>query len=59
VVSVDLPFVQTYRTDGWTALASSSSTATLDRHGEGWEAARDGLAGDQGWPLYLERFAEQ
>ena len=30
----------------------------LDRHGEGWEAARDGVGGDQGWPLYLDRFAE-
>src|SRR5215203_6877996 len=25
----------------------------LDRHGEGWEGARDGVGGDQGWPLYL------
>ena len=31
----------------------------LDRHGEGWEAARDGVGGDQGWPLYLDRFAER
>ena len=31
----------------------------LDRHGPGWEAERDGVAGDQGWPLYLDRFAEQ
>ena len=30
----------------------------LDRHGEGWEASRDGVGGDQGWPLYLRRFAE-
>ena len=30
----------------------------LDRHGEGWEAARDGVGGDQGWPLYLDRFAK-
>jgi uncharacterized protein YndB with AHSA1/START domain len=30
----------------------------LDRHGEGWEDARDGVGGDQGWPLYLDRFAE-
>jgi uncharacterized protein YndB with AHSA1/START domain len=29
----------------------------LERHGEGWEGVRDGVAGDQGWPLYLERFA--
>ena len=31
----------------------------LDRHGQGWESERDGVGGDQGWPLYLERFAEQ
>jgi uncharacterized protein YndB with AHSA1/START domain len=31
----------------------------LDRHGEGWEAERDGVAGDGGWPLYLDRFAQQ
>jgi uncharacterized protein YndB with AHSA1/START domain len=31
----------------------------LDRHGPGWETERDGVGGDQGWPLYLERFAEQ
>jgi uncharacterized protein YndB with AHSA1/START domain len=31
----------------------------LDRHGEGWESERDGVGGDDGWPLYLERFAEQ
>jgi uncharacterized protein YndB with AHSA1/START domain len=30
----------------------------LDRHGEGWEAAREGVAGDQGWPLYLQRYAD-
>jgi uncharacterized protein YndB with AHSA1/START domain len=30
----------------------------LDRHGEGWEAERDGVAGEGGWPLYLQRFAE-
>jgi uncharacterized protein YndB with AHSA1/START domain len=31
----------------------------LDRHGPGWETERDGVAGDQGWPLYLHRYAEQ
>jgi uncharacterized protein YndB with AHSA1/START domain len=31
----------------------------LDRHGEGWEGAREGVGGEQGWPLYLERFAER
>jgi uncharacterized protein YndB with AHSA1/START domain len=29
----------------------------LERHGEGWESERDGVSGDQGWPLYLRRFA--
>ncbi|MGN6146093.1 MAG: SRPBCC family protein [Mesorhizobium sp.] len=29
----------------------------LDRHGHGWESERDGVAGEQGWPLYLKRFA--
>jgi len=28
----------------------------LDRHGEGWEGARDAVGGDGGWPLYLQRF---
>jgi uncharacterized protein YndB with AHSA1/START domain len=30
----------------------------LERHGEGWEAEREGVAGAGGWPLYLERFAD-
>ena len=29
----------------------------LERHGEGWESVREGVAGDEGWPLYLSRFA--
>ena len=29
----------------------------LDRHGDGWEGLREGVHGDQGWPLYLQRFA--
>jgi uncharacterized protein YndB with AHSA1/START domain len=29
----------------------------LDRHGEGWEGVRDGVAAPEGWPLYLGRFA--
>jgi uncharacterized protein YndB with AHSA1/START domain len=29
----------------------------LDRHGDGWESVRDGVDADQGWPLYLHRFA--
>jgi uncharacterized protein YndB with AHSA1/START domain len=31
----------------------------LSRHGEGWESERDGVDGEGGWPLYLDRFAEQ
>jgi uncharacterized protein YndB with AHSA1/START domain len=30
----------------------------LERHGEGWESERDGVAGDHGWPLYLRRYAD-
>jgi uncharacterized protein YndB with AHSA1/START domain len=29
----------------------------LDRHGPGWQAVSDGIAGDAGWALYLERYA--
>ena len=29
----------------------------IDRHGPGWESLRDGIADDQGWPLYLDRYA--
>jgi len=30
----------------------------LDRHGEGWEGVREGLASNEGWPLYLQRYAK-
>ena len=30
----------------------------LDRHGDGWEAVRDGVDSADGWPLYLRRFAD-
>jgi uncharacterized protein YndB with AHSA1/START domain len=29
----------------------------LDRHGDGWEGVRDGVGGDRGWLLYLQRYA--
>ena len=29
----------------------------LDRHGPGWEGVAYGVADDQGWPLYLDRYA--
>ena len=30
----------------------------LERHGEGWEAVREGVGGEGGWPLYLQRYAD-
>lgn len=30
----------------------------LDRHGDGWEAVRGGVAADEGWTLYLTRCQE-
>jgi uncharacterized protein YndB with AHSA1/START domain len=29
----------------------------IDRHGPGWEAVHYGVAGEEGWPLYLSRYA--
>ena len=29
----------------------------IDRHGPGWEAVADGVGHDQGWPVYLARYA--
>ena len=31
----------------------------LDRHGEGWEGVREGVAGAEGWPLYLQRYSDR
>jgi uncharacterized protein YndB with AHSA1/START domain len=30
----------------------------LDRHGEGWAGVREGVSTDEGWPLYLGRYAD-
>ena len=30
----------------------------LERHGPGWEAVRDGIADEGGWPTYLARYAD-
>ena len=30
----------------------------IDRHGDGWEGLREGVAADQGWPLYLQRYRD-
>jgi uncharacterized protein YndB with AHSA1/START domain len=29
----------------------------LDRHGDGWTGVRDGVSAEDGWPLYLDRYA--
>ncbi|OBG29930.1 SRPBCC family protein [Mycobacterium sp. 852002-51057_SCH5723018] len=29
----------------------------IDRHGAGWESVAEGVDGDAGWPLYLDRYA--
>jgi uncharacterized protein YndB with AHSA1/START domain len=29
----------------------------IDRHGPGWDAIHHGVEGDEGWPLYLRRYA--
>jgi uncharacterized protein YndB with AHSA1/START domain len=29
----------------------------LDRHGPGWQSVSDGVGHDEGWPLYLTRYA--
>lgn len=30
----------------------------LDRHGAGWAGVREGVSTDEGWPLYLNRYAD-
>ena len=30
----------------------------LDHHGDGWTGVRDGVSAGEGWPLYLNRYAE-
>jgi uncharacterized protein YndB with AHSA1/START domain len=30
----------------------------LDRHGDGWEGVRESVGSDQGWQLYLSRYAD-
>lgn len=37
--------------------ARSCATSTLERHGGGWESARDALRGEGGWEWRLGRFA--
>jgi uncharacterized protein YndB with AHSA1/START domain len=42
--------------DGETRTRVRLEHRNLDRHGENWGALRDGIDGEAGWPLYLQRF---
>jgi uncharacterized protein YndB with AHSA1/START domain len=44
--------------EGETRTRVSLEHRNLDRHGDSWQSLRDGIAGDDGWPLYLQRFAD-
>jgi uncharacterized protein YndB with AHSA1/START domain len=48
----------TFLTEGENRTRVRLEHRNLDRHGEGWPMLRDGIAGDGGWPLYLQRFAD-
>jgi uncharacterized protein YndB with AHSA1/START domain len=43
--------------DGPTRTLVELEHRNLDRHGTGWESLGEGVEGDQGWPLYLARYA--
>jgi uncharacterized protein YndB with AHSA1/START domain len=45
----------TAETDGRTRVELEHRN--LDRHGPGWEAVSGGVGHEQGWPLYLDRYA--
>jgi uncharacterized protein YndB with AHSA1/START domain len=46
----------------FTALADDRTRVDIDhrhleRHGEGWAGVREGVSTEEGWPLYLSRYA--
>jgi uncharacterized protein YndB with AHSA1/START domain len=43
--------------DGPTRTLVELEHRNLDRRGSGWESLGEGVEGDQGWPLYLARYA--
>jgi uncharacterized protein YndB with AHSA1/START domain len=46
-----------FTADGPTRTRVELEHRNLDRHGLGWEGVREGVDGDGGWPLYLQRYA--
>ena len=50
---VEVTFTAESPTRTWVELEHRN----IDRHGPGWESVRDGVANDEGWPLYLDRYA--
>ena len=47
----------TFTADGPERTRVELEHRNLERHGPGWESVRDGVAHDEGWPLYLDRYA--
>ena len=50
---VELRFIE--ETEGRTRVELEHRN--IDRHGPGWEAVAEGIGHDQGWQLYLDRYA--
>jgi len=48
-----------FRSEGPERTRVELEHRNLDRHGDGWEQARDAVAGDGGWSGCLQRFAER
>jgi uncharacterized protein YndB with AHSA1/START domain len=47
----------TFTADGPDRTRVELGHRNLDRHGPGWEAVAGGIGADDGWPLYLDRYA--